>query len=131
MLNEFGASGMTEIDDLKDLFCKNFYFGCEADDRMISVAFNRKLSPVGQKLKATFGSDIGHWDVIDATTILGEAYGLVDAGLITRDDFRDFTWTNPVSLHLGMNPDYFKGTRVEAEAAKLLPTLKRVATPAG
>jgi hypothetical protein len=30
-----------------------------------------------------------------------------------------------------MNPDYFKGTRVEAEAAKLLPTLKRVATPAG
>jgi predicted TIM-barrel fold metal-dependent hydrolase len=129
MLNEFGASGMTEIDDLKDLFCKNFYFGCEADDRMISVAFNRKLSPVGQKLKATFGSDIGHWDVIDATTILGEAYGLVDAGLITRDDFRDFTWTNPVSLHLGMNPDYFKGTRVEAEATKLLPSLKRVATP--
>jgi predicted TIM-barrel fold metal-dependent hydrolase len=131
MLNEFGASGMTEIGDLKDLFCKNFYFGCEADDRMISVAFNRKLSPVGQKLKATFGSDIGHWDVIDATTILGEAYGLVDAGLITRDDFRDFTWTNPVSLHLGMNPDYFKGTRVETEAAKLLPALKRVATPAG
>ena len=131
LFNEFEASGMTEIHDLRDLFCKNFYFGCEADDRMISIAFNRKLSPVGQKLKATFGSDIGHWDVIDATTILGEAYGLVDAGLITKDDFRDFTWTNPVSLHLGMNPDYFKGTVVEDAAAKLLPSLNRIATPAG
>jgi predicted TIM-barrel fold metal-dependent hydrolase len=125
VFNEFGASGMTEVADLKNLFCRNFYFGCEADDRMISVAFNRRLSPVGSKLKATFGSDIGPWDGVDATTILGEAYGLVEAGLIDRDDFRDFTWTNPVSLHLGMNPDYFKGTRVEDQAARLLPELER------
>ena len=125
LFDEFAASGMKEIDDLKTLFCRNFYFGCEADDRMVSTAFNRRLSPVGTKLKATFGSDIGHWDVVDATTILGEAYGLVDAGLITREDFRDFTWTNPVSLHLGMNPDYFAGTTVEAEAARLVPATVR------
>jgi predicted TIM-barrel fold metal-dependent hydrolase len=132
VFDEFGACGMKEIDDLRTLFCRNFYFGCEADDRMMSVAFNRRLNPLGMKLKATFGSDIGHWDVMDATTILGEAYGLVEAGLITRDDFRDFTWTNPVSLHLGMNPDYFKGTTVEAQAARLLPALDRTpAAPAG
>ena len=44
---------------------------------MMSVAFNRRLSPVGAKLKAMFGSDIGHWDVMDATTVLSEAWSLV------------------------------------------------------
>ena len=86
---------------------------------MMSVGFNRKLSPVGQPLKAVFGSDIGHWDVMDAKSILAEAYGLVDAGLLTLEDFRALTWTNPAWLHLRMNPDYFKGTTVEGEAEKL------------
>jgi hypothetical protein len=118
--DEFAASGMTRIGDLGDLFCKNFYFGCEADDRMISVAFNRRLNPLGRKLHAAFGSDIGHWDVVDATTILAEAYGLVDAGFLAPADFRDFTFTHPAMLHLGMNPDYFRGTTVEAHAAQLV-----------
>ena len=86
---------------------------------MMSVGFNRKLSPVGAPLKAVFGSDIGHWDVMDARSILSEAYGLVDAGMITLDDFEALTWRNPVSLHMGMNPDYFKGTVIEIEAEKL------------
>jgi predicted TIM-barrel fold metal-dependent hydrolase len=118
--DEFAACGMTDVADLRELFCENFYFGCEADDRMLSVAFNRKLSPLGVPLKAVFGSDIGHWDVMDATSILAEAYGLVEAGLITEADFRAFTWTNPVSLHLRMNPAYFTGTVVESAAAALL-----------
>jgi predicted TIM-barrel fold metal-dependent hydrolase len=121
VFDEFADSGMTEIDDLRRLFCEPFYFGCEADDRMIAVGFNRKLNPLGVALKAVFGSDIGHWDVMDATSILAEAHSLVDAGLITSDDFRAFTWTNPVRLHLRMNPDYFKGTVVESEAARLGP----------
>jgi hypothetical protein len=102
------------------LFCENFYFGCEADDRTMSVGFNRKLSPVGMPLKAMFGSDIGHWDVMDAESILSEAWGLVDAGMLTRDDFKALTWTNPATLHLRANPDYFKGTAIETEAEKLL-----------
>lgn len=57
--------------------------------------------------------------MIDAKTILAEAYGLVEAGFLTPDDFRDFTCTHPAMLHLGMNPDYFKGTTVEAYAAQL------------
>lgn len=117
--DEFAASGMTEIHDLRRLFCDNFYFGCEADDRMLSVGFNRKLSPVGVPLKAMFGSDIGHWDVMDAASILSEAYGLVGAGLITQDDFTALTWTNPAALHLRTNPDYFKGTVVESDAERL------------
>jgi hypothetical protein len=120
LFDEFAASGMKSIGDLRTLFCRNFYFGCEADDRMIAVAFDRRLNPVGAKLKAAFGSDIGHWDVMDAKSILAEAYTLVDAGFITPDDFRDFTFANPASLHLGMNPDYFKGTAIESAAERLI-----------
>ena len=115
---------MKEIDDLGDLFVKPFYFGCEADDRMTSVAFNRRLNPLGMKMNAVFGSDIGHWDVMDARSILSEAWSLVEAQLLTLEDFRDFTFVNPAMLHLSVNPDYFAGTTVEAEAAKLLAEKK-------
>lgn len=118
--NEFEACGMTEMRDLRRLFVEPFYFGCEADDRMTSVAFNRRLSPVGAPLKAMFGSDIGHWDVMDAVSILSEAWSLVEAELIDRDNFRDLTFTNPAMLHLTVNPDYFKGTVLEDAADKLL-----------
>jgi predicted TIM-barrel fold metal-dependent hydrolase len=121
--DEFAACGMTEIRDLRKLFCDNFYFGCEADDRMMAVGFNRKFSPVGAPLKACFGSDIGHWDVMDARSILSEAYGLVEADMITLDDFEALTWRNPVELHMGMNPDYFKGTVIEADAERLKPKI--------
>ena len=55
--------------------------------------------------------------------VVAEAYELVERGAITEEDFRDFTFTNAVNLYGGMNPDFFKGTRVEAEAAKVLNAL--------
>lgn len=113
-LDEFKRSGMTEVHDLKHLICDRVFFGCEADDRMTAVAFNRKLNPVGSKLNVMFGSDIGHWDVIDAESILSEAWSLVDAGLVGMDDFRDLTCMNAVRLNTAMNPNYFDGTAVAA-----------------
>jgi predicted TIM-barrel fold metal-dependent hydrolase len=121
VFDEFADCAMKEIGDLRQLFIDPFYFGCEADDRMISVAFNRRLNPLGQPLKAMFGSDIGHWDVLDATSILTEAWTLVEAKLLTLDNFRDLTFVNPARLHLTMNPDYFAGTVVEDAVKKLLP----------
>ena len=118
--DEFAASGMLEIRDLRRLFCDNFYFGCEADDRMMSVAFNRRLSPVGAKLKPMFGSDIGHWDVMEARSVLSEAWSLVEGQLLSQDDFRELTFVNPARMHLGMNSHYFKGTAIEAQAADLV-----------
>jgi hypothetical protein len=39
--------------------------------------------------------------------------------------FRDFVFANPVRFYTRLNPDFFKGTRVEAEVAKLIrPTRK-------
>ena len=120
VFDEFAACALREMTDLKALFIDPFYFGCEADDRLVPLAFNRDLNPLGLPLKAVFGSDIGHWDVHDARTILSEAWGLVDAGMLDRENFRDFTFTNPAMLHLTMNPDYFAGTILEDEARKLL-----------
>ena len=118
--DEFAACALTELSQLKALFVDPFYFGCEADDRMVTVAFNRRLNPLGAALKPMFGSDIGHWDVLDAVSVLTEAWMLVQAKLLTAENFRDLVFVNPAMLHLSMNPDYFRGTVIEDAASKLL-----------
>jgi hypothetical protein len=52
--------------------------------------------------------------------VLGEAWELVEDELIDENDFADFTFRNAVRLHGGMNPDFFKGTRVEDAARRVL-----------
>jgi hypothetical protein len=42
--------------------------------------------------------------------VVEEAHELVDDGLITEEDFRDYTFANAATLYAGMNPDFFKGT---------------------
>jgi hypothetical protein len=75
---------------------------------------------LGAALKPMFGSDIGHWDVLDAASVLTEAWTLMQAKLLTPENFRDLTFVNPAMLHLSMNPDYFRGTVIEDAAEKLL-----------
>lgn len=68
--------------------------------------------------KLKFALLVGHFDVVDMTAVLEDAYELVEHGLITEDDFRDFVFGNTASLHSAMNPDFFKGTVVEQAVAK-------------
>jgi len=88
---------------------------------MNATAFDTKRNPLHARLGAIFGSDIGHWDVPDMREVVSEAYELVEHGLITNEDFRDFMFTNPWRLWTGMNPDFFKGTRVEGAAGTAAP----------
>jgi hypothetical protein len=125
--DEFAACALTELGQLKALFVDPFYFGCEADDRMVTVAFNRRLNPLAATLKPMFGSDIGHWDVLDAVSVLTEAWTMVQAKLLTPENFRDLTFVNPAMLYLSMNPDYFRGTVVEDAARDLLQQAPRPA----
>ena len=46
-----------------------------------------------------------------------EAYEMVDEGFMTEDDFKEFSFGNIVDMHASMNPDFFKGTIVEKQAA--------------
>jgi len=119
-LDEWAACGIESAEDIRDLFVPRFYFGCEADDPAVAWAFDRRTNPMGVQLRAMFSSDMGHWDVPDMTEVLGEAHELVERGLIGEDDFRDFVFTNPVRFYTSVNPDFFVGTRVEAEAAKVV-----------
>jgi predicted TIM-barrel fold metal-dependent hydrolase len=119
---ELDAIAITRPEDLRELFEPRFYFGCEADDPLTSVAFNRKLNPFGATLKAMFSSDVGHWDVPDMEKVLEEAYEMVERGLLSEAEFREFVFVNPVMLHAGMNPDFFKGTVVEQAVDALLQT---------
>jgi predicted TIM-barrel fold metal-dependent hydrolase len=121
--DNFEAVPMDSAEGILDLFVKPFWFGCEADDPVTAHAFNRTVNPFGATLKAILGSDNAHWDVIDMAGVMVEAWEMVDEGHITEADFRDFVFTHAVSLHAGMNPDFFKGTRVEAAVDQELGVL--------
>ena len=87
---------------------------------MTAWAFDTKVNPFGARLKVMLGSDIGHFDQPDMTQVIEEAHELVEKGLITPKDFRDFTFANAASMHLAMNLRFFAGTRVESAAKRLL-----------
>ena len=117
--DEYAACQIEKKEDIRDLFVPHFYFGCEADDPMVAWAFDERTNPLGARLRAMFSSDMGHWDVPEMSEILEEAWELVEHGAIDESDFRDFVLTNPVRFYTSVNPDFFVGTRVEAEAAAI------------
>ena len=121
-LDDYSRCKVSAKEDIKELFVPRFYFGCEADDPVNPWAFNRNANPLRARLNALFSSDVGHFDVTDMTEVVEEAYELVEHGLISEDDFREFTFTNAASLHTALNPDFFKGTSVEGYANAVMAT---------
>ena len=114
-LDEFTACGCDTRDEIRAQF-RIFFFGCEADDKINATALQGERD---WHCNGMFSSDISHWDVPDMRECVSEAYELVEDGHLNDDDFKDFMSTNPARLHAGMNLDFFKGTRVEAEVEKL------------
>src|SRR5262249_15175129 len=117
-LDDFAAAGITSAEDLRQQFAEHFYFGCEADDVITAWAFDQHGN---HRLKPIFSSDVGHFDVVDMNEVLEEAYELVEHGLISSENFREFVFTNAASLHTSLNPDFFRGTVVEEAVAQLVP----------
>ena len=119
-LDEFAACGIERGEDIRDVFTRQFHFGCEADDPLTALAFDTARNPLGARFKALFASDIGHWDVPDVGEVLPEAWELVEHGHATEADFRSLTFENPISLWAGMNPAFFDGTTVAEAVAEEL-----------
>jgi predicted TIM-barrel fold metal-dependent hydrolase len=126
--DEFSACPFDSPEEFRDLFVSHIYIGCEADDRLNALAFNSELNPLDARFRVMFGSDISHWDVPDVANVLHEAFELVEDGLITEEDFREFSFSNAARLYAGTNPDFFQGTRV-AEAVGDLVRSERVGRP--
>lgn len=130
-LDDFARCAIRDERDFLELFVKPFYFGCEADDRIAAWAYDRKHNPLHARLNTLFGSDFGHFDVSDMRHVLPEVHELVEHGLIGAADFRDFVFANPVRFHGEANPDFFRGTKVEREAAALLAPAERAPASVG
>jgi predicted TIM-barrel fold metal-dependent hydrolase len=111
-VDDFAQSGIEREEDVVEMFRRQFFFGCEADDPMNALAYDAGILPFGIRLNAVFGSDVGHWDVPDMTTVLPEAWELVEHGHLDAGDFRDFTCDTVVRMYTEMNPAFFDGTTV-------------------
>jgi predicted TIM-barrel fold metal-dependent hydrolase len=119
-LDEFAPAGVTAAEQVRDVFTRQYFFGCEADDPTNAFAFDTRVNPHGARLNAMFASDIGHWDVPDFRGVLPEAWELVERGLVDETGFRQFAFENVVRLFGGTNARFFEGTAVAEPAAKLL-----------
>jgi predicted TIM-barrel fold metal-dependent hydrolase len=117
VFDDFEASGVGSKDDIRAVCSRNFYFGCEADDKATMWAFDPRL---GTRLRPVFSSDFSHFDVPDFAEVVPEAHEMVEKGFLTDQDFREFTFTNAARLHSTINPNFFKGTAVEREVAQEL-----------
>jgi len=124
-IDDYARCGISRASDIGELFTRNLYFGCEADDPLNAWAYATKLNPFKARLKTLMGSDIGHFDVVNMAEVLEEAYEPVEDGLITHDDLRDFLFTNPAQFFGEANRDFFKGTSVEGATVRLLSAAAR------
>jgi predicted TIM-barrel fold metal-dependent hydrolase len=119
-IDDFAQCGVRSVEDIRDQFCKNFYWGCEADDPFVALAYDARFTPLGARVPALMGSDIGHWDVQNFDAPLVEAYELVEQGFLDLDSLREFVFTNPVSCYASLNPHFFAGTAIEKETTAAL-----------
>jgi predicted TIM-barrel fold metal-dependent hydrolase len=110
--DDWAAVGAATRDELFARFASSFTFGCESDDRTVALAWSRR-NALGVDLRATLGSDIGHWDVAHAEHVIPEAHELVADGVLTEEEFRAFTYENPLRFLRSADPRFFAGTVIE------------------
>lgn len=113
--DDYAAANITSVDDIRDRFCVPFAWGCEGDDPLTGVAFDRRITG-GPLVPAMFASDLGHWDVPEFDEPLHEAFELLEHGILDSDQLRDFLFTNPLRFYSSLDPDFFAGTAVERAA---------------
>jgi predicted TIM-barrel fold metal-dependent hydrolase len=119
-LDEFAAAGITSIEDILEPFENRLFFGCEADDPLVGFAYGLDFEGTPARLRPILGSDVSHWDAPIMGDVMVEAYELMEHGILDAEQFKAFTFDNPVRLHGGANPAFFEGTSVATEAAAVL-----------
>jgi hypothetical protein len=117
--DDWAALGADTREALVERFASSFYFGCESDDRTVGLAWSRR-NGLGVDLRATLGSDIGHWDVARAEHVIPEAFELVEKGILTAAEFREFTLDHPVTFLTSADARFFDGTAIESYVSTLV-----------
>ena len=67
----------------------------------------------GAKLNVMFSSDISHFDVPDFSGVVPEAHGLVRKGIMSDEQFKDFTYLNAAAFYTRGDAKFFEGTAVQ------------------
>jgi predicted TIM-barrel fold metal-dependent hydrolase len=116
-VDEWASSGIECRADIEARFAEPFFFGCEADDPLVSLAFDGEILLGTTPLNAMFSSDISHWDVPDMAKILVEAHEAVEHGRLSPDEFRAFAFDNAWRFYTQGNPDFFAGTVLAGDKA--------------
>ncbi|MDA8045170.1 MAG: amidohydrolase family protein [Actinomycetota bacterium] len=118
--DEFVAAAVADPDDIIAPLARRSYFGCEADDPLVPLAFGLRIADRPVSLRPMLGTDVGHWDAPTMSGVLPEAYEAVDEGRMDPGQMEQFVFSNAVRLHGGLNPSFFEGTPCEKEAAEVL-----------
>ncbi len=119
-LDEFAAAGVTTAEEIVVPFAERSFFGCEADDPLMPLAFDLRVAHLPVTLRPILGTDVSHWDAPVMNEVLPEAYEAVEEGRVTDEQFEAFAFSNAVRLHGGVNPSFFEGTVCEKEAKVVL-----------
>ncbi len=119
-LDEFAPAGIEAAADIIGPFAERSFFGCEADDPLLPLAFRLRIAHSPVELRPLLGTDVSHWDAPMMAEVLPEAYEAVEDGLLDDQQFERFTFRNAVLLHGGVNPSFFDGTMCEKEANAVL-----------
>ncbi len=120
VLDDFVAADVTCADDIVVPVAERSFFGCEADDPLVPLAFDLRIAHRPVTLRPMLGTDVSHWDAPVMDEVLPEAYEAVGEGRLTAEQFEAFAFSNAVRLHGGMDPAFFEGTVCEKEARAVL-----------
>jgi predicted TIM-barrel fold metal-dependent hydrolase len=116
-VDDFREALIGSPEDIVDMFTRQFYFGCEGDDPLTAVAFDRRILPEHSQMRPIFASDIGHWEVPDMRYVLAEAWEHVEHETLDAEQFEAFTFGNVAEMLTSARPDFFQGTVVEEAVA--------------
>jgi len=119
-LDEFAGADVSTVEDILVPFAERSFFGCEADDPLMPLAFDLQLGGLPVTLRPLLGTDVAHWDAPVMNEVLPEAYEALEDGRVDDAQFEAFTFSNAVRLHGGVNPSFFDGTACEKEARAVL-----------
>ena len=119
-LDDFAAAGISTAADILTPFAERSFFGCEADDPLMGLAFKLHIAHTDVRLRPLLGTDVSHWDAPVMNEVIPEAYEAVSDGAVSDEEFREFTFVNPVLLHGGVNPDFFAGTVCDKQAQAVI-----------
>lgn len=118
--DDFFAADVDSPAAIIDPLVSRSFFGCEADDPLVPLAFGLRVGHRDVDLKPLLGTDVSHWDAPVMVDVIPEAFEALDEGRISAGQMRAFVFDNAVQLHGESNPSFFDGTPCEAEARKVL-----------